>query len=55
MKDISMDRDVRILLYVVVFAIGMLIAVYLQPSEPTQKDYAVLLLDTAFAEMGGRQ
>ena len=47
-----MDRDVRILLYVVAFAIGMLIAVYAGQSEPTQKDYAVLLLDTAFAEVG---
>jgi hypothetical protein len=46
-----MDKDVRLLLYIIAFATGMLLALSHGTAEPTQKDYAVLLLDTAFAEI----
>jgi len=46
-----MDKDVRLLLYILAFATGMLIALSRGTAEPTQKDYAVMLLDTAFAEV----
>ena len=46
-----MDKNVRTLLYILAFATGMLIALSHGTAEPTQKDYAVLLLDTAFAEI----
>lgn len=46
-----MNKDVRTLLYILAFATGMLIALSVGTAQPNQKDYAVMLLDTAFAEV----
>ena len=46
-----MPKDVRTLLYIIAFATGMLIALSHDRAEPTQREYAEMLLDTAFAEV----
>lgn len=48
--------ELRMTLYVVAFLAGMLIAVTIGRTneEPTQAEYAELLLDTAWAELGAQ-
>jgi len=46
-----MPKDVRTLLYIIAFATGMLISLSMGTAEPTQRAYAEMLLDTAFAEV----
>jgi len=46
-----MNKDVRTLLYLLAFATGMLISLSAGTAEPTTREYAEVLLDTAFAEV----